>query len=30
VFGRNLPDLTRNFEGFVAALKKHAEKMEAS
>jgi len=25
VFGRNLPDLTENFEGFVAALKKQAE-----
>lgn len=26
VFGRNLPDLTENFRGFVAALKKQAEK----
>lgn len=26
LFGRNLPDLTENFQGFVAALKKEAEK----
>lgn len=26
VFGKNIPDLTENFQGFVAALKKHAEK----
>jgi len=26
VFGRNLPDLTENFENFCAALKKQAEK----
>lgn len=26
VFGKNLPDLTENFKGFVAALKKQAEK----
>lgn len=26
VFGRNIPDLTDNFKGFVAALKKQAEK----
>jgi hypothetical protein len=26
VFGKNLPDLTENFEGFAAALKKQAEK----
>jgi len=28
VFGKNLPDLTENFEGFAAALKKQAEKSE--
>jgi hypothetical protein len=28
VFGKNLPDLTDNFEGFAAALKKQAEKSE--
>ena len=26
VFGKNLPDLTENFKGFAAALKKQAEK----
>lgn len=26
VFGKNIPDLTENFNGFVAALKKQAEK----
>jgi hypothetical protein len=26
IFGRNLPDLTENFRGFVAGLKKQAEK----
>lgn len=26
VFGKNIPDLTENFQGFVAALKKQAEK----
>jgi hypothetical protein len=26
VFGRNLPDLTENFKGFVGALKRQAEK----
>jgi len=26
LFGKNLPDLTENFEGFVTALKKQAEK----
>ncbi|MBL8102521.1 MAG: SRPBCC domain-containing protein [Anaerolineales bacterium] len=26
VFGKNIPDLTDNFKGFVAALKKQAEK----
>jgi len=26
VFGKNLPDLTENFRGFAAALKKQAEK----
>lgn len=26
IFGKNLPDLTENFEGFTAALKKRAEK----
>lgn len=26
VFGKNIPDLTDNFRGFVAALKKQAEK----
>jgi hypothetical protein len=26
VFGKNLPDLTENFQGFVVALKKQAEK----
>jgi hypothetical protein len=26
VFGRNLPDLTENFENFAAALKMEAEK----
>lgn len=25
VFGKNIPDLTENFQGFVAALKKQAE-----
>ncbi len=25
IFGRNLPDLTENFQGFVAALKSRAE-----
>ncbi len=25
VFGKNIPDLTENFQGFVAALKKRAE-----
>ena len=25
LFGRNIPDLTENFENFCAALKKHAE-----
>ena len=25
IFGRNLPDLTENFKGFAAALKKHSE-----
>jgi hypothetical protein len=28
VFGKNLPDLTENFEGFAAALKKRAEMSE--
>lgn len=28
IFGKNLPDLTENFEGFVIALKKQAEKGE--
>src|SRR5689334_19775176 len=26
LFGKNIPDLTENFHGFVAALKKQAEK----
>ena len=26
LFGKNIPDLTANFEGFVAALKKQVEK----
>jgi hypothetical protein len=26
IFGRNLPDLTENFQGFVAALKAEAER----
>lgn len=26
VFGKNIPDLTENFQGFVAALKKRAER----
>ncbi|MBL8080703.1 MAG: SRPBCC domain-containing protein [Anaerolineales bacterium] len=26
VFGKNIPDLTENFQGFVAALKNQAEK----
>jgi hypothetical protein len=26
IFGKNLPDLTENFQGFVAALKSEAEK----
>ncbi len=26
VFGKNIPDLTENFQGFAAALKKQAEK----
>jgi hypothetical protein len=26
IFGRNLPDLTENFQGFAAALKQEAEK----
>lgn len=26
LFGKNIPDLTENFQGFVAALKKQAEK----
>lgn len=26
IFGRNIPDLTENFRGFAAALKKQAEK----
>ena len=26
LFGKNIPDLTSNFEGFVAALKKQVEK----
>ena len=26
VFGKNIPDLTENFENFAAALKAHAEK----
>lgn len=26
VFGKNIPDLTENFQGFVVALKKQAEK----
>lgn len=26
IFGRNIPDLTENFRGFAAALKKRAEK----
>jgi uncharacterized protein YndB with AHSA1/START domain len=26
LFGKNIPDLTTNFEGFVAALKKQVEK----
>jgi hypothetical protein len=26
IFGKNIPDLTENFQGFVAALKKQAEK----
>jgi hypothetical protein len=26
IFGKNLPDLTENFEGFAVALKKQAEK----
>jgi hypothetical protein len=26
IFGKNLPDLTENFEGFAAALKEQAEK----
>jgi uncharacterized protein YndB with AHSA1/START domain len=25
IFGRTIPDLTENFQGFVAALKQHAE-----
>jgi hypothetical protein len=29
VFGKNLPDLTENFEGFVAALKRQAENSSA-
>jgi len=29
LFGKNLPDLTENFEGFAAALKKQAEKSES-
>jgi hypothetical protein len=29
IFGRNLPDLTGNFEGFAAALKRHAEKSQS-
>jgi hypothetical protein len=28
IFGKNLPDLIENFEGFVIALKKQAEKGE--
>jgi uncharacterized protein YndB with AHSA1/START domain len=28
IFGKNLPDLTGNFEGFAAALKKQAEMNE--
>lgn len=28
IFGKNIPDLTENFEGFAAALKKQAEKSE--
>jgi hypothetical protein len=26
LFGKNIPDLTENFEGFAAALKERAEK----
>jgi len=26
IFGRNIPDLTENFQGFAAALKEQAEK----
>jgi hypothetical protein len=26
VFGKNIPDLTENFQNFVAAVKKQAEK----
>ncbi len=26
IFGKNIPDLTENFQGFVAALKKQAER----
>ena len=26
IFGKNIPDLTENFQGFVAALKEQAEK----
>ena len=29
IFGKNLPDLTENFAGFAAAIKKQAEKSEA-
>jgi uncharacterized protein YndB with AHSA1/START domain len=29
IFGKNLPDLTENFKGFAAALKKQAEKHES-
>jgi hypothetical protein len=29
VFGKNLPDLTENFKGFAAALKKQAEERES-
>lgn len=29
VFGKNLPDLTENFKGFAAALKKRAEEQAA-
>jgi hypothetical protein len=28
IFGRTIPDLTENFEGFAAALKAHAEQRE--